>query len=229
MSKLNDFFDKLFKIIPGYIFGLIAFILGFLGDILALITTPEYRMWEYSISVLGDLRGGIFLRTGLIISGLMAIPFFIYFGRALKDSNIKDFLRKLAIGVGIFSSLCVSLTGAFSGVNDFIKFMHGNFALFSWVGNTIVFILFSYLMSKNNKFSKYLTTLGYVIGGILIVYLIPFFITNFCNYFRDICYNLGQMIYLILPVFEWIVFFSILFWILYNSIYLFYKRNLFLP
>ena len=224
MEKINEFFDKLFNLIPGYIFGLVAVIAGLLGDTIALLTTPEYQMWKNSMSVLGDLSGGIFLRTGLIFSGILAIPFFIYLGRAVKDDNVNELLRKVAVFAGIFSSVCVALTGTFSGVNDFIRSLHGAFALCGWLGNTAVFILFSLCMSKNVKFSRYAVYIGYIVGGILIVYLIPFFTTNFCNYFREICYEFGQQIFLIMPVFEWVVFFSILFWILFNSIYLYYKK-----
>lgn len=224
MERVNVFFDRLFSFIPGYFFGFLAFTAGFIGDTIALLTTPEYIWWRQSISILGDLSGGIFLRTGLIISGLMAIPFFIYLGRTVKDDNVNERLRKVAIGIGIFSSLCVTLTGTFSGVNDFIKFLHGNFALCSWLGNTAVFILFSLAMSKNVKFSKYPTRIGYIVGGILIIYLIPFFTTNFCNYFREICYAFGRRVFTIMAVFEWIVYFSILFWILYTSSYLLYKK-----
>lgn len=224
MEKVNEFFDKLFKLIPGYFFGFVAFTAGFLGDSLALLTTPEYIWWRQSISILGDLSGGIFLRTGLIISGLSAIPFFIYLGRALKDDGVNESLRKVAIVVGIFSSLCVVFTGTFSGVNEFIKSLHGFFALCSWLGNSAVFILFSLAMSKNNKFSKYPIRIGFIVSGILVIYLIPFFITIFCNYFREICYAFGRRVFTIMAVFEWIVYFSILSWILYNSSYLLYKK-----
>ncbi len=224
MEKVNKFYDELFTYIPGYIFGLVAFTVGFLGNTLALLTTPEYVFWRQSISILGDLSGGIFLRTGFIISGLLAIQFFIYFGRSVKDDNVNETLRKAAVGSGIFSSICVTLTGTFSGVNDFIKSLHGLFALCGWLGNAAVFILFSLAMAKNIKFSKYPVRIGYIIGGILVVYLIPFFITNFCNYFREICYAFGRRVFTIMAIFEWIVYFSILFWILFNSSYLLYKK-----
>ena len=67
MSKVNDFFDKLFTKIPGYIFGLLTFIIGSSGFIIAILLSPEYVMWEKSISVLGHQTGVIFSRLGLII------------------------------------------------------------------------------------------------------------------------------------------------------------------
>jgi uncharacterized integral membrane protein len=224
MKKVNEFFDKIFNVMPGYIFGLIAFTISLSGNILALIFTPEYEMTKNSISALGDLTGGIFLRTGFIISGLIAIPFFIYLGKVLKDKNVNELLRKTAIGAGIFSSICVSLTGTFSGVNEFIKSLHGTFAMFGWFGNIAGFILFSLSMLKNPKFSKSPVYVGFIGGGILGVFLIPFFITNFCNYFRDICYSFGQTVWIIMPTYEWIVYYSILFWILFTSSYMFYNK-----
>ncbi|MFX1504153.1 MAG: hypothetical protein ACFFDH_24550 [Promethearchaeota archaeon] len=224
MDKVNEFFDKIFDVLPGYFFGLLSISVGIFGDILALIFTPEYQMTKNSISALGDLTGGIFLRTGFIISGLIAIPFFIYLGRVVKDDNVNELLRKVALATGVFTSICVSLTGIFSGVNDFIKSLHGTFALFGWLGNIAVFISFSLLMLKNPKFSKHPVYVGFIASGILVVYLIPFFITNFCNYFRDICYSFGQIVWIIMPTFEWIIYFSIIFWILFTSSYMLYKK-----
>ena len=62
MKRINEFFDNLFKVIPGYIFGLLTFVVGFSGFILALLFSPEYVMWEKSISLLGHQTGGIFSR-----------------------------------------------------------------------------------------------------------------------------------------------------------------------
>ncbi|MHA2130286.1 MAG: hypothetical protein ACW99L_09965, partial [Promethearchaeota archaeon] len=60
------------------------------------------------------------------------------------------------------------------------------------------------------------------ITGILIFYLIPFFIVNFCNLFPETSsvYAVGRSIYLIMPSFEWLIVFCVLFWFLINSIYL---------
>jgi len=224
MEKINEFFNKLFNLIPGYIFGLIAFSIGFIGSTLALILSPEYKMWKYSISILGHATGGMYLRIGVIISGLVAIPFFIYLGRAVKEDNVNEVLRKITVGIGIFSSVNVSLSEIFTGVNNFIIMLHGIFALCSWIGYVAIFILFSVIMLKNSKFSKYNVYLGYVAAGILIFYLILFFVTNFCNLYVEICYEFGRGVYIIMPTLEWMVYFSVLFWILFNSGHLLYKK-----
>ncbi|MEE9376689.1 MAG: hypothetical protein V3V33_01485 [Candidatus Lokiarchaeia archaeon] len=227
MKRINEFFDKIFNFTPGYIFGFLTFIIGLTGDILALLFSGlagDYVMWEKSISILGHRAGGVYLRTGLVISNILAIPFIIYLGRTLKDENINDNLIKLTIGVGIFASVTAVLTGIFSGVNEFISSLHGLFALLSWIGGAIVCFLFGYLMLKNAKFSKSIMYFNFIITGVFASYLIFFLFTNFCNYYAEICYSLGRKVYVIMPLFEWTVIFSILIWYLVNAVYLFNKR-----
>jgi len=227
MKRINEFFDKIFNFTPGYIFGFLTFIVGLTGDILALLLSGlagDYVMWEKSISILGHKTGGIYLRVGLVISSILAIPFIIYLGRLLKDENINENLRKLTIGCGIFASVTAVLTGIFSGVNEIISTLHGLFVLLSWIGGAIVCFLFGYLMLKNSKFTKSIMYFSFIIAGIFASYLIPFFITNYCNYYQEICYSFGRKIYVIMPIFEWVLIFSILIWYLVNAIYLFNKR-----
>ena len=225
MKKINGFFNKVFSSIPGYVFGFLTFLIGILGHIVALILSPEYVWWDKSISILANHHpGGIYLRIGLIISNIIAIPFVIYIGRALKDENVNDNLRKLTIGCGIFVSIVAILTGSIAGANLLAKNLHGLFALLSWIGGTVVCLLFGLLMLRNTKFNKSITRFSFVVALIFGTYLIPFFITNFCNYYQEICYSFGQKIYIVMPIFEWVVMFSILFWYLINSIYLFYKK-----
>lgn len=222
MKKVNIFFDNLFDIIPGYIFGFLSVFVGLLGDILALSFSPNYLMWKSSISLLGHYSGGIFLRAGLIISGFLAVPFMVYFGRIIKDENVNEYIRKSAYIIGIFSSMCASFAGIFSG--GIFSDIHGFFALLSWLGGAAFSILFSISMLRNSKFSKFQINIGFIVAGIFIFYLIPFFITNFCSFYREFCYEFGRAVYLIVPTIEWIVLFSMLFWILFNSSYLLYKK-----
>ena len=227
MEKTNEFFDELFNLLPGYFFGFLTFIIGLTGDILALILSGlagEYVMWEKSISILGHKTGGMYLRGGLIISSLFSIPFLIYIGRAVKHEDVNENLRKIAIIVGIFSSITAILTGSLSGVNEFISMLHGLFALLSWIGGAAFCSLFSIVMLKNSNFSKRAAYIGFVVAGIFGTYLIPFFVTNYCNLYVDICYEFGRKVYVIMPIYEWIVIFSILFWYLYYSSYILYKK-----
>jgi len=224
MKKVYEFFDKLFNHVPGYFFGILAFIFGFLGTILALLLSPEYIMWQKSISILGHQTGGIYLRIGIILFGITSIPLLIYFGRRLKNENVNEYLRKSGLYTSIFSSITAVLTESFTGVNEFISSLHGLFALLSWIGGSIFLTIFSIMMSKNPNFSKRQTNISYIVTGIFIFYLIPFFTTNLCNYYPDLCYDFGRAIYTIMPTTEWIVHFGILFWVLINSCYLLYKK-----
>ena len=224
MKKVYDFFDKLFNHAPGYFFGILAFIFGFFGTILALLLSPEYIFWQKSISILGHQTGGIYLRIGIILFGSTSIPFLIYFVRCLKNENVNGYLIKIGLYTSIFSSITTVLTESFTGVNEFISSLHGLFALLSWMGASIFLTIFSIMMSKNPNFSKMQTIISYIVAGIFIFYLIPFFTTNFCNYYPDLCYNFGRAVYTIMPTTEWIVHFGILFWLLINSCYLLYKK-----
>ncbi|MFX0142770.1 MAG: hypothetical protein ACFE9C_01735 [Candidatus Hodarchaeota archaeon] len=216
MRKLKDFFDKVFNLIPGHIFGILSFIFGIVYIIIALLLTPEYIMWRSSISYLGIQTGGIFLRIGLIISNIFSIPFIISLGRALKDKNTNENIRKIAVLFGILSSLSVILTGVFTG-GGIISDLHGLFALLSWIGGAITCSIFGLLMLKSPNFTKVMSAFSIIIGGIFATYLIPFFITIICSY---VCYSFGEMVYQIMPVWEWGLIFSTLLWYLFNSIYI---------
>ncbi|MFX1365718.1 MAG: hypothetical protein ACFFCE_16460 [Promethearchaeota archaeon] len=229
MKKVNEFFDNIFNYTSGYNFGFLAFIIGYSGIYLALLISAlmgEYIMWEESISVLGLVAGGPYLRVGLISSYILAIPFIIYLGRLLKNENINENLRKITIVVSIFSSITAVLTGIFSGINEFISSLHGLFALLSWIGGAIACSLFGCLMLKNPKFSKSIIYFNFIIAGIFVSYLIPFFITNFCDCFSEICYSFGRAIYTIMPIYEWTVMFSILIWYFGNATYLLNNKSI---
>jgi len=217
----------IFYRISVYIFGIGVFVIGFLGNVIAIIFSPEYVMWEKSISILGHHPGGMFMRIGLIISYNLAIPFFIKFGKALKNETTNDNLIKLAVACGLFTSVTAMLTGTISGsFHDFISLLHGLFALMSWLGGVAVTFLFGFLMLKNSKFTKKIKNLSFIITGVLVIYLIPFFIVNFCNLYPETSpvYAFGRSIFLIMATFEWVVIFSILLWFLINSIYLLRKN-----
>jgi len=213
----------LFKEISSYVFGIIVFIVGFLSHVIAIVFSPEYILWTNSISVLTHHPGGRFMRIGTIISYTLSIQFFIKFGTILKAETINDNLRKVAVATGIFTAITAIFTGSFSGSTPLNSTLHGLFALLSWLGGVTVCFLYGFLMLKNSKFSKSASNFSFFIGGILVFYLIPFFILNFCNLFPETSsvYAFGRTIYTIMPTFEWILILLLLSWFLVNSIYMF--------
>jgi hypothetical protein len=224
MSKVNDYFDILYSKIPGYLFGILTFVIGSSGFIIAILLSPEYLMWEKSISVLGHQTGGIFSRMGIIISNIIAIPSLIYLGRSLKGENVNEKIRKIAVGTGIFVSTIASLSGIVTGGIQLVKDIHGFFALLSWIGGITVCSLFGFLMLKSPKYLKSAANFSLVIAGIFGSFLVPFFITNFCAAVPDACGSFGSRVYTIMPIYEWIVMFSILTWYLFNSLYILKKK-----
>ncbi|MHA1883477.1 MAG: hypothetical protein ACW96S_00375 [Promethearchaeota archaeon] len=229
MINLSKLFDKIFEKIPGYLFGLLSFLIGILGISLALILSPGYKMWRYSISQLTHEAGGIFMSLGLVFSNILAVLFIVYLGRTIKDDQVNELIRKIAVGSGILATISGILIGIFSGdlsvryslISDF----HGFFALISWFSGAIVCGLFSFLMVRNLKFTKNISSFGYLVSGIVIFYLIPFVITNLCFVFQDVCFSFGTFLtHYINASLEWLVIFSTSTWYLANSIYIKHKN-----
>ncbi len=220
MNKRNEL------IISGSICGIISFLMGIIGYIISLILTPSYRMWALSISNLLLEPYGPFARIGLIASNIIAIPHIVTLGRTLKTENVYEMIRKIAIVAGIFACVNAILTGIVAGHNPIIANLHGLFVLLSWISGAITTFAFSFLMLKNSDFSKFITTSGFLVAGIFIGFLIPFFISNFCSYFSALCYEFGAAVYLVLPTWEWAVVLSILYWYFSNSVYMLYKKDL---
>jgi hypothetical protein len=183
-------------------------------------------MWRLSISNLLLEEFGYFARIGLILSNIIAIPYIIVLGRTQKHENANEFIRKIAVFAGIFACVNAILTGIVAGHNPIIATLHGFFVLLSWISGAITTFAFSLLMLKNPNFSRLIITSGFIVAGIFIGFLIPFFITNFCSYFPALCYSFGQMVYVVLPTWEWAVVLSILYWYFSNSLYMFYKKDL---
>jgi hypothetical protein len=227
MNSVKIMFDRLFNYIPEYVFGLVAFIIGIFGYIISLILTPDYIMWRLSLSNLLLEEYGYFARIGLIVSNIIAIPYVVALGRTQIRENVNEMIRKIAVGAGIFACVNAILTGAVAGHNPILSNLHGFFVLLSWISGAITTFAFSFLMLKNLKFSKFIITSGFIVASIFIGFLIPFFITNFCSYFPALCYSFGQMVYVILPTWEWAVVLSTLYWYFSNSVFMFYKKDLF--
>ncbi|MHA1914048.1 MAG: hypothetical protein ACW986_06220 [Promethearchaeota archaeon] len=229
MIKLSKLLDSIFEKIPGYFFGFLSFSIGILGASLALIFSPEYMMWRYSISQLTHESGGLFMTVGLIISNILAIPFIVYLGRLLKGDQVNELIRKIAITSGIVATISGFLLGVFSGdlsvKYSFISDLHGFFALISWFSGAVVCALISFLMARNAKFNKNITIFGYIVSVIVIFYLIPFIVTNLCYVLQDVCFSFGTFLtHYINASLEWLVLFSLSTWYLANSIYMKHKN-----
>lgn len=142
--------------------------------------TPGFTPFNQPISSLGYSKTNYLYGFGLIIGGLLLIPFYVYLEQVLL--NIKMGLRGLITALTIFINVCVALVGIPPdpvNVEAFQTF-HAFVSIVGLIGTSIHIVFFSIMMHKSSKpvrfkgpiFKKYLIILGFVIGGVLGVFLI---------------------------------------------------------
>ena len=201
MKKKVDFFKKLFQIIPGSVFGLISFGLGIFTHLLGVLFYPDYDMIIIPISFLGDGYGGGFYRLGIIITGLIAVPFCVYLGKSFKNDHSTELIRKIALIGSIIYCISLIFIGLFWRGNNVVSFLHGFFAFICWVDGLIFISLFSVLMLKDEKFPNSIAYFGFIIAGTFLLHLS-----------------------VLRPVTQWIMTLSILLWVWIISSYMLYKH-----
>jgi len=202
LENLNKSSSAVFKLIPGPIFGFASVIIGLGGDALALSLTPYYNP-DLMISKLGVGPGGFFFNIGTILSGLFAVPFYIYLEIVLKREEFNSKVLEGALGSALISCLFFILVGVFpsNDSNLLILYLHGVFSLFSFLSALSYFLLFSFLLFKSSQFLKFHAYTGFFQVGLIIFFL---FTWN--------------------PISEWLMTFGLIIWIITISTYLLYKQ-----
>ena len=201
-DKLNNIVQNIFNLIPGPVFGILSVIIGLLGDFLAILFFPDYNL-SLMISKLGIGPGGIFFNLGIILSGLFAMPFYVYFWRVLQNKKINNYLLNGALSSALFSCVFFILLGVFPS-NDSeltILYLHGIFSTLCFFSALIYFILFNIVLLKSSKFLKLHTYIGFSQATIIILFL---FTWN--------------------PITEWLMTIGLIVWILSISVYMLYKQ-----
>ena len=203
-AKFEESTKRFFKPVIGGIFGLTSVFISLCFEIAVLISTPDFNYSEKMISELGIGPGSMFFNLGLIICGIIAIPFYISLGNALSHENVNEKTRKKAIYVSIFSCITFSLIGCFPIIPDniWLLLFHGIFVFLSISSAIIYCILFSVLMLKNPEFSKFQAYLGFFAAGIYILFL--------CTWH---------------PITEWLMLFALIPFLTVNSLDLIYRRK----
>ena len=204
MEIEKSFFDKLLTLIPGGVFGLLSCVIVLSGDILSIILFPGgYNFFENMISELGRGPSGIFFNLGLIISGIVGIPFYIALYKIFDKETVNPIVRKSALIFSLISIFTFILVGIFPSIEDnYIVFVtHGTFAFLSFLSGILYLISFSILMLKDSKYSKFLACHGFIVAGTYLV-----------------------IIFTWLPITEWIATFAIISWVIANSIYMLYHK-----
>lgn len=201
MKKEKHIFKKLTDSYPGSIFGLISFGISLFSHLIGVLLYSNYDMTSMAISFLGDGDGGIIYRAGLILTGIVGIPFCVYMGQSFDNEDTMELIRKLAfIGSFIY---CISLAfiGFFWGSNVIVSSIHGFFAVLSWVDGLIFIGFYSVLMLKDERFSIYIAFFGFIVAGTFLLHLI-----------------------LLSSITQWIMTLSILLWVWIVSSFMLYKK-----
>ena len=163
----------------------------------------SYNLVIQHVSELGIGPGisGLVFDLGLISSGFIAIPFFIGLGKILDQEGTNHRIRNRAVTLSIIACLSLTGTGFFPMYKAFIIF-HAIFALSFFIIGLLFCLHFSFVMSKDNRFSKIAANFGFIVA----VFFGLFLATTGSG------------------LTEWLVFFSIVSWMVATSIYIFYKK-----
>lgn len=171
MKKEFFFFKKLFILIPGSVFGLISFGISLFTHLIGVLLYPNYDMTRMAISFLGDGYGGIIYRVGLILTGIIGIPFCVYLGKSFENKATTEPIRKLALTGSIIYCVSLIFVGYFWRSNIIVSFIHGLFAFLCWVDGLIFIGLFSILMLKDERFPKSIAFFGFITAGTFLLHL----------------------------------------------------------
>ena len=203
MEKINNIFDRFLEKVHGGIYAMISMAVGVSFIFIAMSQFPGFNMVEYYVSNLGagpGLSGPLF-NIGLILAGIIAIPFFVHLGRILKQEGIYDIVRKLAVGISVIGCTCLSIVGCFPATSGLSLLLHYYFAMGFFFSGLLFCFLFSIVMFKDSKYSNIQVIIGCFVAVTFAIFLM-----------------------MKTALTEWIVFFSIVFWVLENGIYIFYKK-----
>jgi len=204
IKKINIIFDDLYSQIPGGLFGIISMTIGLMGDFLAALFYPGgYSIFEHMISHLGTSwlnPGKLFFNIGVILCGLLAIPFDIFLGRFFKKEYGESKWIKLAVISNVLSSISLIIVGITlsisQDVEDFAFFLHGIFATLCFLGAAVYCLIYSgIILKKKCYFPKFYAIFGYIVAIIEIIFLLTW-----------------------QPFIEWLANFSIITWIIIMSI-----------
>ena len=199
MERKRNFIDYFLDLAPGGFYGILSIIVRISGDFIAFLLFPRYNMINNMVSDLGVGPGGIFFSLGLIISGIISIPFYVALARSLQSEGVDERMRKTGLIFFYISDITYIMIGFFPSVENIyiIYLAHGIFAIISWLTAIIYLIIFSRLMKKDGKFSALPSYSGYFLIIVMVIFL--------CTW---------------LPLIEWVMTFTFIIWVLLISSYM---------
>lgn len=186
-------------------FGYLSILVFIVGDIIAALFIPGYNIHTNMISDLGVGPGGIFFSLGIILSGILSIPFIYYLMQQLDLSKKNKYLRFGLKASWIISLITYILVGFFPGDPGLgvIFLIHGMTAVISWISGVVYTSIIGYFMFIDDRFSRFQALSSFFIAIAVIIFFITW-----------------------LPLFEWIISISLGVWYVINASYLLYNNYL---
>jgi len=195
MERTKDSIEK-----SGPVFGFLSVTIALSAYITSIILFPGgYNFLKNMISELGVGPYGIIFNLGLILSGIVAIPYYFALLKTFDEPDINPSLKKSAIFFSLFSVSTFIFIGVFPAIegNFLIFFAHGTFALLAMTSGALYLISFSLLMLKDNKYTKLQAYHGFFVASTYLLFLLTW-----------------------IPITEWIATFAICSWIAANSVFM---------
>jgi len=142
-------------------FGLAGVSFAIFFIILSAFLTPGYNPFLNTVSSLANGIARTLFSIGLVVSGSLTIPFIVYLEKTLIGIN--EFVRRIATGVAIISSVSVALVGILPDPDfpDLFLLFHGTVAINAFLGSVATICLYTYLMMRSKEYKIYHIIIGY--------------------------------------------------------------------
>jgi len=201
MEKLKTHILNTYNLIPAPIYGFLSVIVGLSGDTISILLFQGFSL-NHMISALGTGPGAIYFNIGTILSGMLALLFYLYLFKAIGKETTDPKLHRVGRFFAINSCIFFSLVGVFPTSTNMILFvLHGTVALVSWLSAIMYLSIFSYLIYKSKIISRFFVYFTLIAASTIIVFLLT--------------WN---------PIIEWIMVLVVTIWITSISAYFLYRK-----
>lgn len=195
--KLEEtkFFDRGY----GGIFGIISIFIALIGMGISYSAFPGYVIGDHTISMLGVGRLGISFNIGSILSGLLAIPYYLNLSYNFQKEGMKERLVQGSIISSFGSCVGYIFVGVFPVLDSILFFYvaHMIFAIITFMSGAVYLLTFAYMMYYSKNFTK----------------LQAFHSIVVCTFYLAFLFSQ-------IPLLEWLALFGLISWISFNSVYL---------
>lgn len=199
-AEETEFYDRGY----GGIFGIVSILIAIFGMAISYSAYPGYIIGNHTISMLGVGRLGISFNVGSILSGFIAIPYYLNLSYYFQAEGSDERFIKASIMSSMVSCIGYIFVGVFPVFETILLFYvaHMIFALTTFSSGAVYLIIYAYIMYHSESFTK----LQALHSLIVCVFYLSFVFTQ-------------------IPLLEWIAFFGLISWISVNSIYLLVISN----